>query len=88
MFALPSRLAALAAALLAVIFVQSGVLAQQLADDDDDDDGPPAALAPAAGPPPNLPSQELTGETLYEYLMGEIASGRTAIQLRRRRCRP
>lgn len=76
MFALPSRLAAVAAALLAVIFIQGGVQAQQLADDDDDDGPSAAQFAPAAGPPPNLPSQELTGQTLYEYLMGEIAAQR------------
>jgi tetratricopeptide (TPR) repeat protein len=78
MFALPSRLAAIAAALFAVIFMQSGVLAQQAPDaDDDDDDVPPATLgAQVSGPPPNLPNQELTSQTLYEMLMGEIAAQR------------
>jgi Flp pilus assembly protein TadD len=77
MLTLQNRLAAIAAALLAAIVVQSGALAQQLSDDDDDDDGPPATLAaPASGPPANLPNQDLTGQTLYEFLMGEIAAQR------------
>ena len=76
MLTLPSRLAAIAAALLSAIVVQSSALAQQLSDDDDDDGHPATLLAPASGPPANLPSQELTGQTLYEYLMGEIAAQR------------
>jgi len=78
MLTLRNWLSAIAAVLLSAIVMQSGALAQQIsADDDDDDDGPPATqFAPASGPPANLPSQELTGQTLYDFLIGEIAAQR------------
>ena len=76
MLTLRSRLAAITAVLFSAIVVHSSALAQPLANDDDDDDGSPATLAPASGPPANLPAQELTGQTLYELLMGEIAAQR------------
>jgi len=78
MLTLRNWLSAIAAVLLSAIVMQSGALAQQVsADDDDDDDGPPATqFAPASGPPANLPSQELTGQTLYDFLIGEIAAQR------------
>ncbi len=80
MLVLPSRLAAIAATLLAAafIFMHGSVQAQQSSDEADDDDDAPSAptLAPVSGPPPNLPAQELTGQTLYEILYGEIAAQR------------
>ena len=52
----------------------NGAQAQQPADDDDDDEAPTAApLAPPSGAPQNLPLQDLTGQTLYDFLLGEIA---------------
>src|SRR5262249_34564903 len=68
------------AALAAALFVAT-VHAQQAGDaDDDDDDEAPAAAAPvtplAAAPAPVLPAQDLTGQTLYEFLLGEIAAQR------------
>ena len=57
--------------------MHGAVQAQQQSDEADDDDTPSApALAPVAGPPPNLPLQELTGQTLYELLYGEISAQR------------
>ena len=77
MSALSRRLAAFAATLLAAGFLVSGVQAQQQSDEgDDDDDAPLIAATPAAGPPANLPLQDLTGQTLYDFLMGEIAAQR------------
>ena len=79
MFALLRRLAALAATLLAAGFLLSGVQAQQQSDGpDDDDDESPAAATPLPAPKPaaNLPLQDLTGKTLYEFLLGEIAAQR------------
>ncbi|MSQ63959.1 MAG: tetratricopeptide repeat protein [Betaproteobacteria bacterium] len=79
MMVLPRRLAAFAATLLAAGLLSSGVRAQQPSDeaDDDDDDAPPAAQSePAAGPPLQLPLQDLTGQTLYDFLLGEIAAQR------------
>ena len=77
MSALSRRLAAFAATLLAAASIFSGAQAQQQSDDDDDDDDTPlVAAAPAAGPPANLPLQDLTGQTLYEFLLGEIAAQR------------
>ena len=77
MFVIPRPLAALIAVLAALVFTHGAVLAQQPSDDDDDDDMPSApSLATLAGPPPNLPIQDLTGQTLYEYLYGEIAAQR------------
>ncbi len=78
MFDLPRRLAAFAAALLAAVFLLSGVQAQQPSDEaDDDDDALPAApQASAPGAPLNLPLQDLTGQTLYDFLLGEIAAQR------------
>lgn len=65
------------AALAALAFVHGAVQAQQSPDDDDDDDLPAASsMAPVAGPPPKLPVQDLTGQTLYEYLYAEIAAQR------------
>ena len=77
MSALSRRLAALAATLLAAGFLLSGVQAQQQSDEgDDDDDAPPAVEAPEPSLPANLPSQDLTGQTLYDFLLGEIAAQR------------
>ena len=80
MFVFPRWLAAFAVALLAAGFFQSAVQAQQPSDeaDDEDDDAPPAAAAPAPAPgaPLNLPLQDLTGQTLYDFLLGEIAAQR------------
>lgn len=77
MFALSRRLAALAATLLAAGFLLSGVQAQQQSDEgDDDDDAPPAAAAAAPEPAANLPLQDLSGQTLYDFLLGEIAAQR------------
>jgi len=79
MSALLRRLVALAATLAATAFLASGVHAQQQSDDQDDDDEAPAAEAPAPAPnkaAANLPLQDLTGETLFEFLFGEIAAQR------------
>jgi tetratricopeptide (TPR) repeat protein len=78
MSALPRRLAAFAATLLAAVLLLSGAQAQQPSEDDDDeDDAPPAAQsAPAAGAPQKLPVQDLTGQMLYDFLLGEIAAQR------------
>ena len=77
MLVLSRPLAALIAVFAALAFLHGAVHAQQSQDDDDDDDLPPApSLAPVAGPPPNLPIQDLTGQTLYEFLYGEIAAQR------------
>jgi len=78
MSALPRRLAAFTATLLAAGLLSSGVRAQQPSDEaDDDDDAPPAVQpAPAPGPPLQLPLQDLTGQTLYDFLLGEIAAQR------------
>ena len=77
---LPRRFAAIAATLLAAAFIcmHGSVQAQQSSDEADDEDDTPSAptLAPVSGPPPNLPVQELTGQTLYEFLYGEIAAQR------------
>ncbi len=77
MCVLPRWLAAIAATFLVAVFMHGAVQAQQQPDEADDDDTPSApALAPVAGPPPNLPLQELTGQTLYELLYGEISAQR------------
>ena len=68
-------LAALAAALLAGWFSLAGVHAQQ-AGEDDDDEAPAAMPVLAPKPPANLPPQDLTGQMLYEFLLGEIAAQR------------
>jgi len=75
MSALSRRLAALATALLAAGFLLGGAQAQQQADQADDEAAPHAApRAPEA--PANLPLQDLTGQTLYDFLLGEIAAQR------------
>ena len=77
MSVLPCRLAALAATLLAVGFLLGSAQAQQRADEaGDDDDAPPAAAPAAPSPLANLPLQELSGQTLYDFLLGEIAAQR------------
>ena len=78
MCVLSRRLAALAAALLAAAVFLSAVQAQQQPDEaDDDDDAPPAAATAAEQKAPaNLPPQDLTGQTLYDFLLGEIAAQR------------
>src|SRR5260221_607049 len=78
MLALPRRLAAFAALLLAAALLLGGVQAQQAPDEADDDDEAPLAAPPAppSGAPQNLPLQELTGQTLYDFLLGEIAAQR------------
>ena len=77
MSALRRRLAALATTLVAAGFMLSSAQAQQQSDegdDDDDDAPPPAAVAPSAAA--NLPLQDLTGQSLYDFLLGEIAAQR------------
>ena len=77
MSVLSRRLAALAAALLAAAVFLSAVQAQQQPDEADDDDAPPAAATAAEQKAPaNLPLQDLTGQTLYDFLLGEIAAQR------------
>jgi tetratricopeptide (TPR) repeat protein len=80
MSALLRRLAALFATLAAAGLFIGVVQAQQQSDDPDDDDDSPAAeapmSAPASKPAANLPMQDLTGQTLYEFLLGEIAAQR------------
>jgi tetratricopeptide (TPR) repeat protein len=78
MFAFLRRLAAFAATLLAAGLLASGVQAQQPSDQaDDEDDAPTATLsAPAPSAPAKLPVQDLTGQTLYDFLLGEIAAQR------------
>jgi tetratricopeptide (TPR) repeat protein len=79
MSVLPRWLSAVAATLLAAGFLLSAAQAQQPseeADDDEDDALLAQAPVPAAGAPANLPPQELTGQTLYEFLLGEIAAQR------------
>ena len=77
MLVIPSWNAAIFLAAV-LIFMHCGVQAQQSSSDeaDEDDDVPAPTLAPTSGPPPNLPAQELTGQTLYEFLYGEIAAQR------------
>lgn len=73
------RLGALAVTLIAAIVLVGSVHAQQQFDqleDDDDEASPAAALAPEPQPPANLPFQDLTGQTLYDFLLGEIAAQR------------
>lgn len=79
MSAFPRRRATIAATLLAAgfLFLQSGAQAQQAADEADDDDLPSVIRpGPPSGPPPALPVQELTGQTLYDFLFAEIAAQR------------
>ena len=79
MSALLCRRLALAATLAAAAFLASGVHAQTQSDDQDDDDEAPVAAAPAPAPgkpAAKLPLQDLTGETLFEFLFGEIAAQR------------
>jgi tetratricopeptide (TPR) repeat protein len=80
MSVLLKRLTALGAVLLAASFLLGGVQAQQMSDDledDDDDDAPPATLsAQAPATPERLPQQDLTGQLLYDFLLGEIAAQR------------
>src|SRR6185295_4916015 len=54
------------------------VHAQQPSDgaDDDDDDAPAVQAVPPSGAAKNLPLQELNGQTLYDFLLGEIAAQR------------
>jgi tetratricopeptide (TPR) repeat protein len=78
MFALLRRLVALAATLAATALLASSIYAQQSDDQDEEDEAPAAeAPAPAPGKPAaNLPRQDLNGETLFEFLLGEIAAQR------------
>jgi tetratricopeptide (TPR) repeat protein len=73
--ALLRRITAFAAMLLAAALLPGGVHAQQSADEaDDDDDAPPLIHpAPASDASLKLPLQDLTGQTLYDFLLGEIA---------------
>ncbi len=65
-----------AATFLASSFLLAGAQAQQNADEgDDDDDAPPAAPA-SPTPLANLPLQDLSGQMLYDFLLGEIAAQR------------
>jgi tetratricopeptide (TPR) repeat protein len=78
MSALLRQIAAFAAIILTAGFLLSGAQAQQPSDEaDDDDDTPPASLeVPLSGAPQNLPTQDLTGQTLYDFLLGEISAQR------------
>jgi len=78
MFPFLYRLSAFAVTLFAAGLLASGVRAQQPSDDADDDDDAPTAtpLAPAPRSPAKLPVQDLTGQTLYDFLLGEIAAQR------------
>jgi tetratricopeptide (TPR) repeat protein len=78
MFALSRRLAAIAAALLAASVLAGNVHAQQQSDPDDENDEalPAVASTPEPHSPGTLPLQDLTGKTLYEFLLGEIAAQR------------
>jgi len=74
MFALSRRFVV---ALLASTFLFGGARAQQHADEgDDDDDALPAATQAAPTPLANLPLQDLSGQMLYDFLLGEIAAQR------------
>ena len=53
-----------------------GAQAQQLPDPDDDDDDAPSARCAPRPAAANLPLQDLTGQTLYDFLLGEIAAQR------------
>jgi len=66
-----------AAAFLAAGFLLGVAQAQQHVDEDDDDDDealPAAAAAPTQIA--NLPAQDLSGQMLYDFLLGEIAAQR------------
>ncbi len=78
MFAFLRRRAAIAATFLAAgfLFVHAGAQAQQAADEADDDLPSVIQPGPSSSPPPALPVQELTGQTLYEFLFAEIAAQR------------
>ena len=76
MFALSRWPAAFTAMLLATGFLLGVAQAQQQSDEGDDDDDAPPAAAAAPAPPANLPLQDLSGQTLYDYLLGEIAAQR------------
>jgi len=77
MDALFRRQATLAAAFVAAGAVFALAQAQQIPDADDDDDTPTLGAPAAKEPlPANLPPQELTGQTVYEFLLGEIAAQR------------
>jgi len=70
MFACSRLLAALAATLVLL----GGAQAQPSGQADDEDDAPRAG--PAPGNAEKLPPQDLTGQLLYEFLLGEIAAQR------------
>ena len=76
MFAHSRRFAA--TLLAAGALIAGAVQAQQKSDQTDDADEavPEAASARAPNMPANLPLQDLTGQTLYEFLLGEIAAQR------------
>src|SRR5258706_693600 len=74
---LSRRLAAIAATFLALGFLLGGAQAQQSADEgDDDDDALPAAASAPPTPLASLPLQDLSGQMLYDFLLGEIAAQR------------
>ena len=76
MFPLNFRLTgALVAGLGAACFAL-GAWAQATQNADDEDDSPAAASGIPPKPPANLPSQDLTKQLLYEFLLGEIATQR------------
>ncbi|HEY8070025.1 MAG TPA: tetratricopeptide repeat protein [Burkholderiales bacterium] len=67
----------MAATLAATALLASSAHAQQQSDDEEDETPVAEAPVPASGKPAaNLPLQELTGETLFEFLFGEIAAQR------------
>jgi len=76
MSALLRQIAAFAAMLFAAGFLLGGAQAQQPPDEADDDTPAASLNAPLSGAPQNLPTQDLTGQTLYDFLLGEISAQR------------
>ena len=72
MFACSRLLAALAATLVLL----GGAQAQPSSQADDEDDAPRFGPAPERRNDEKLPPQDLTGQLLYEFLLGEIAAQR------------
>ena len=73
---LSRRLAAIVATFLALGFLLSSAHAQQPSDEGDDDDDTLSAAPATPTPLANLPLQDLSGQMLYDFLLGEIAAQR------------
>ena len=65
-----------AATFIAAVFVLGAAQAQQHVDEGDDDDDALRAAPSAPIPIANLPLQDLSGQMLYDFLLGEIAAQR------------